>query len=101
MDDAALIGMLGLAMRAGQLLVGTGRVVDQLRARGDLVVLMDDGAAQNTQKRVSDVCTTYQKAWLPLPAGLLESALGKPGIMVAGLKPGGIREKIVAGYRVE
>lgn len=95
MDERALVGLVGLAMRAGQLLLGTGRVVDQLRAGTNLVVLMDSQVASNTHKRVGDACSAHQCPLYLLPGGFLESALGRPGAMVAGLKPGGIREKIV------
>lgn len=101
MDEQAVRGLLGLAMRAGQLVLGTGRVVDMLRAGEDLAVLVDEHAAQNTQKRLADTCTSYNRPLCRVPAALLESALGRSGVMVVALKQGGIREKILTACCVD
>jgi len=87
---------MGLGLRAGHLLLGTGRVVDQVRAGNDLVAFIDQGVSANTRKRMQDTCQTHHCPLYTLPEGLMQGALGRPGAMVAALKPGGIRDKTIA-----
>lgn len=96
MDEQAVCGLLGLAMRAGQLMVGTGRCMDAIRRGDNVLVLVDESASDNTRKRITDGSAHHGQSFFTVPSGLLESALGRSGIMVAGLSEGGLRDKIAA-----
>ena len=55
-----LVGMLGLAMRAGKVIVGTDMVCVALGKRGKVrLAVLSDGASEQTKKKVSVKCEFY------------------------------------------
>lgn len=94
MNESAVAGILGLALRARQLLIGAGRALDHVRAKGTGSLLVDESASENTRKRFSDAATHHQLRLIVLPEGLLGRALGSPGAMVALIIPGGLETKL-------
>ncbi len=59
-----LFGMLGFAMRAGKIIIGTDQVISALPAKGAksprLVILAADASA-GTKKKITYKCEFYQK----------------------------------------
>lgn len=94
MNWQAAGGLLGLAQRAGQLLVGSDRSLDHIRRKGTGLLLLDEAASDNTRKRLQDACSHHQVAHRLLPKDLLGSALGKPGMMAALMLPGGLMQRL-------
>ena len=91
-----LIGLLGLAMRAGALAFGTERVCDEIRRHGfpaeedeppdkairpaaGLALLASD-ASDNVKKRVVNACRFYHIEWVEtgLSAREIGDGIGKP-----------------------
>lgn len=96
MNEAALKGILGLAMRAGQLVTGVEMAADAVRAGKARVVFLDAAASGNAKKRLNDTCRYYGARLTETPAGFLDEACGKSGRMAAAVKTGGFANKIVA-----
>ena len=57
MDKA--LSMLGIAKRAGALLVGTNSVLDGIKLKKTKLVIIASDAAENTLKRITDKCNYY------------------------------------------
>lgn len=80
---SALLGMLGLCMRAGKLVLGTDRVCEALRTaapgKAPLLVLEAAGTSANTHKKLTDKCNFYtiEHRQLPVDASALARALGR------------------------
>ncbi|TCS92546.1 YlxQ family RNA-binding protein [Hazenella coriacea] len=55
-----LFSLLGLAMRAGKIVSGEELVLKEVRSGKAQLVLLAIDAAKNTEKKVSDKCSTYQ-----------------------------------------
>jgi len=89
-------GLLGLAMRAGQVLPGAGRALDLIRQGQAGLILLDEGASDNTKKRFDDACAHHDTDCLLLSPGLLGEAIGRHGTMVAAMKPGSFTQKLLS-----
>ncbi len=94
MVERALTGLLGLAMRSGQLMAGAERALEDIRHKRAGLLLLDEAASPNTVKRLTDACQTHQVHCLRLPENLLGQAIGKQGAMAATLLPGGLCDKV-------
>jgi ribosomal protein L7Ae-like RNA K-turn-binding protein len=94
MDERALTGLLGLAMRSGQLKAGAQAALEDIRQGRAGLLLLDLASSPNTTKRMTDACQTHQVRCLRLPEDLLGKAIGKQGTMAATMPPGGICEKV-------
>lgn len=99
MDEQRIRGSLGLATRAGQMLIGAGRALEHIRQNKTALVFLDETASENTKKRFLDACQSHAADCKILSKGLLGQAIGKPGTMVAAVLPGGIADKILDTYR--
>ncbi|NLA53108.1 MAG: hypothetical protein GX858_01935 [Clostridiales bacterium] len=95
MLEQKLRGLLGLATRAGQMLIGSGRALEHVRQEKSRLVFMDEAASDNTKKRFTDACQSHQADCRVLSKGLLGQAIGKPGTMVVAVLPGGMADKII------
>jgi len=91
MADAA--GLLGLSMRAGQLVSGMFAVEKLLKARGAALVVLDIAASENTQARVRSLAENIPVT--VMPEGLLEQAIGVEGRKVAALRPGHLAQRLM------
>ncbi len=86
--------MLGLARKAGQVTTGTPQVHRSL-GRGDAaIILLDSGVSERTQKDFSDKSLYYDVPCLILEEGILSRTVGKPGCMVAAVRPGPLGERL-------
>ena len=79
------LSMLGLAKKAGRLVVGTPQVCDALQGGGVHLVLYSTGASENTKKRILDRSAYYGVHALPLNAlpETLAARVGKTGAVAA------------------
>ncbi|NLC33165.1 MAG: hypothetical protein GX781_07705 [Clostridiales bacterium] len=94
MFEQKIRGLLGLATRAGQMLIGSGRALEHVRQEKSSLVFLDESASENTAKRFKDACQSHQADCRVLNKGILGQAIGKPGTMVAAVLPGGIADKL-------
>ncbi len=89
-----LHGLLGLAQRAGRLLTGMDNTLSAIRSGKSCLVLADEGAAENTMKKLTDACIYYHAPLVKLPQGLLEGATGRDGRMMGALTDQGFADKV-------
>lgn len=95
--ERAALDLVGLAHRAGRLAVGTHAVKDAAR-RGDLkaVVLARD-ATDNARERVLPLLRACGVPVVVCDAAAdLGRAVGRPRLVVVGLKDTGFAERVVA-----
>lgn len=82
-----LLGMLGLAKRAGKLVSGTERVAESIRNHAPVIelVLIAENASANSRKRVENCCTYYGAVLKTIPASTEELAhsIGNGGAVSA------------------
>ena len=90
----AFYSMLGIAMRAGALTMGTDGVLTAIAAGKAALVLLDDGASENTKKKFRDSCAFYGVELFETAADRLGFAIGKPGRMCAAVAKGPLGDKL-------
>lgn len=98
MKEPNVRGLLGLAVRSGQAAMGMENTLAAIRAGKALCVLMDAGAGPNTAKKLRDACAHYGLPLVLAPTGLMDSAMGREGLMAAALLKSGIAEEILRRF---
>ncbi len=96
MMEQKWMGFLGLCMRARQLIGGQEKCVEAIRKESVGVVLLDETASPNTQKRVTDACKTHPVPMMMMSDGDIGQAIGKDGCMVVAIPKGNMADKIVS-----
>ena len=71
--------MLGLAMKAGKVVIGTEQVIAFLQKKRLKLVLLSGGSSEGTKKKISSKCEYYSVLLreLPIATGELGDLLGK------------------------
>lgn len=92
---ASIHGLLGLAMRAGQVATGQERCIGAVRNNSAKIVLMDEQTAANGQKKITDACKNYGVSFALLPINSVGQAVGKPNRTVAAVTYGPLADKIL------
>ncbi|MDO5299658.1 MAG: ribosomal L7Ae/L30e/S12e/Gadd45 family protein [Clostridia bacterium] len=90
----AFYSMLGIAMRAGALTLGESGVRDAIASGAARLVLLDEGASDNTKKRFRDSCAFYGVTLFETRRDRLGLSIGKPGRMSAAVAKGTLGEKL-------
>lgn len=62
-----VLGMLGLAMKAGKVVIGTEQVIAFLQKKKLKLVLLSSGSSDGTKKKISSKCEFYDIRLLELP----------------------------------
>lgn len=84
-----LLGYLGLARKAGRIVIGTEAVMEAVRGgqRGQKphIVFLAEDVSENTKKRIENGCTYYRVRCITLPVETYElgHAVGKTGCIAA------------------
>ena len=78
-NETRLLGMLGFAMRAGKLIIGTESVCRAMAKGSPKLVLVSDAASEGTKKKLTVKCEFYGIPYemLPLGAEKIGALLGK------------------------
>lgn len=101
MNETKLLGMLGLARRAGKLAVGTEQAVAAVRRRCPLVIAAED-ASPNTKKLLTDKTTYYHvPMFTVMSREELGGALGYPSVSAAAVTDEGFAQGIIGILRGE
>ena len=90
----AFYSMLGIAMRAGALTLGTDGVLTAISSGSAKFVLLDELASDNTKKKFRDSCAFYGVELYETAADRLGFAIGKPGRMCAAIAKGPLGGKL-------
>lgn len=94
MDERALQGILGLALKAGQLTKGAEQSVQLVRDKKAALMLLDAQASENTQKRVQDACKYYNVPVIVLKPRLMAQACGQAEMAAGALRAGHFANKV-------
>lgn len=89
------MGLLGLALRAGQVTHGDALCEREARAGRAAVMLLDSGVSGNTREKYAALCGSRSIPLRFLPEDALGAAIGKPGRMTACVKRGALAEKLL------
>ena len=92
----AFYSMLGIAMRAGVLTLGSDGVLAGIASGKAGFVLLDAGASENTKKKFRDSCAFYGCELFETAPDRLGFAIGKPGRMCAAVAKGTLGDKLYA-----
>ena len=74
-----VLGMLGLAMKAGKVVIGTEQVIAFMQKKRLKLVLLSSSSSEGTKKKISSKCEFYniRLIELSIPTDELGSLLGK------------------------
>lgn len=81
-DKERLLGLAGLARRAGRVIFGTPMVCDAMREKKTVCLVLEaSDSSANTHKRITDRCAFYSVSHrrIDVSMGELAHALGKEG----------------------
>ena len=94
-----LEGLLGLARKAGRIILGTELICDAVRRRRVRQVFITANASDNTKKRLTNCCEYYGVGYaaLPITTEALARVSGKTGAVAAA----GITDEGFAGAMTE
>lgn len=86
MNKSKVCGDLGLARRAGKLILGETAVWELMKHQSAKLVLLANDAGKNTTKRIQDKCAFYQVRLLQdLTAADIQQAIGLTNTKVVAL----------------
>ncbi len=92
----AIHGILGLARRAGALISGTETVLNHIRNKRALLVIIADDASENTKKTIINKCGYYDVMLIErYTADELNKAVGKSGHKVFAVTNRSFAETII------
>ena len=78
MSDKRILGLLGLAARAGGIVDGSERVINAFRKTPDMIVFLATDAGENIHKKIKDKALHYHTEVNEMfTAGELSKAIGK------------------------
>lgn len=100
-DLRNLLGVLGLAARAGAIVCGTDPICDAMRAKkrgkSPLLVIASASCSANTQKKLADKCAYYKVdlTVIPVDPATLGRTVGKSGEVAAvAITEGGFKTAV-------
>ncbi len=81
------LNILGLAMRKGDLVIGSKQVIDYIQSNKKPVVFLASDAGKNTQKKIEDKTNHYEIILhQTFTTKTLSLAIGKKAISVVAIK---------------
>ncbi len=91
-----LLFSIGLARKAGKVIVGTDAVCDEIRKRKILIAICANDVSDNTRKKISDCCAYYHVTlhFCELTKNDLGHAIGKPFAACIGITDENLSELI-------
>lgn len=93
---SGVLGLLGLGIRAGNVVVGVDAVRRSLQARECRCIVVAKDASQRAREKVVRLATAIGVPQVGGPeAAVLGARLGKPPVMVAGVRDAALADGIV------
>ena len=94
-------GFLGLCTRAGQLISGQEACVGAIRGGQASLAFLDEGASENTRKRLKDACRSHNVPLYGMSPGRIGRAVGKDGRMAVCIASGSMAQRLVELLQAE
>lgn len=87
---------IGLARKAGKVVVGTDMVCDGIRKKKIVLALCAEDVSDNTKKKISDCCSYYKVrlSFCSMTKDELGNAIGKPFAACIGITDANLSELI-------
>ncbi len=95
MNEGKALSLLGIAMRAGQVISGDDMVERAVRAAKAAIVLLDEDVSHNTQDKYQSVCQARAVPLRMISMDQLGKAIGKPDRMIVAVKKGALADRIL------
>ncbi len=93
---SGVLGLLGLGIRGGNVVVGVDAVRRSLQSRECRCIVVAKDASQRAREKVVRLATALGVPQVEGPdAALLGARLGKPPVMVAGVRDAALADGIV------
>ncbi len=89
-----VFGLLGLASRSGQIILGAELALAEIKGGRAALVLLDEGASEGTRKKILDACAYRGVPAYILPQDVLSRACGKEGRMAAAVRKGKLCQRM-------
>jgi len=96
MTDKKMHGIIGLAVRAGQVVLGEAMTIHAIRSHEAEIAFLDDSAACNAVKKIADACEYHFVPLVIIKSGILESATGKEGRKAAAILKGTFAKQVLS-----
>lgn len=93
--------MLGFAIRSGNVAFGADAATAAVAKGKAQVVLIDEGAAQNTQKAVQAACAAGEVALIGLPPMQLEEITRRSNLKVVAVLEANFAEQIAQAAKMQ
>ena len=91
-----IYNLLGIAMRANQVVTGDTAMEAIRNKKAKLVIIASD-ASENTKKKVQDKCAYYNISWIELEDSFqISYAIGKVNRMFIALLDDGFKNKVLS-----
>jgi len=88
--------MLGLAMRAGKMIIGEELVLKVIRSKQAKLVILANDASANTTKKIMDKCHFYQITVIrPADRYVLGASIGKEARVTLAIVDEGFAKKMM------
>ncbi len=98
----SVVGYLGLGLRAGSVVVGVDAVRRALQARECRCVVVARDASQRAREKVLRLAAALGVPQIEGPdAATLGAGLGKPPVMVAGVRDAALADGIIRAVAVQ
>lgn len=94
MDEQRALNLLGLAMRAGQVISGDDMAERSIRAGRAMLVLIDEGASARTLGKYEALCNGKNIRLFQISADALGKSIGKDNRMVAVMTKGPLANQV-------
>ncbi|CCQ97949.1 ribosomal protein L7Ae [[Clostridium] ultunense Esp] len=95
-----VFNLLGLAMRAGQIVSGEEPVLAAIRSNHAFLVILSTDASENTRKKIVDKCKSYRVEFVFFGSREeLGQAIGKGERVILGITNQGFAAKIAEEIR--
>ncbi|MGP4072207.1 L7Ae/L30e/S12e/Gadd45 family ribosomal protein [Piscibacillus sp. B03] len=93
---AQYLNLLGLAFRAGKVSLGEDNILKDIRSKQATLVLIASDASDNTKKKLTDKCKSYQVPYRFVGSRVeISNALGKHDRVAACINDEGFTKKFL------
>ena len=82
-------------LKAGQTALGSSLALRDIRDGRAAVVLIDEGASENTRKKLSDACAFRRVPCVNVPSGWIGDSCGGGDWMAVSVRRGGLADSII------
>jgi ribosomal protein L7Ae-like RNA K-turn-binding protein len=95
MTDENMRGIIGLAVRSRQIVLGETMAIQAIRSKKAELALLDESSSDNAFKKMTDACTFHHVPLAVTPNGMLDGATGREGRKAAAFLKGPLAKQAI------